>query len=180
MNSRIEKDFYFLAAVDVAGHFWVNAYDMTLSMIVETTNEAEAHVAIERISYYIETIIQNSILIDGSDTERVEKYRDAGITVCETPDSPHDQVIASILMLKLNAIMEGRITITDIVLASKLNGGLRYNVVNEVAEEFYSGSGWWNTADITISNVPEESDTTNVVKLFDDDNEWVALELGWK
>ena len=75
--------------------------------------------------------------------------------------------------------MEGRISITDIVLASKLNGGLRYNVVNEVAEEFYSGNRWWNTADMSISNMPEEVDTTNVVKLFDD-NEWLALELGWK
>jgi len=179
MNSRIEKDLYFLAAIDVAGQFWVNAYDMTLSMIVETTNEPDAHIAIERISYYIEHVIQNSILIDGSDIDCVEKYRDAGINTCETPGEPHDQVVASILMLKLNAIMEGRISITDIVLASKLNGGLRYNVVNEVAEEFYSGNNWWNTADISIGNMPEEADTTNVVKLFDDD-EWLALELGWK
>lgn len=180
MNSRIEKDFYFLAAVDVADRFWVNAYDMTLSMIVETTNEVEAHVAMERISHYIENVIQNSILIDGSDRDRIEKYDDAGINVCETPGVPHDQVVASILMLKLNAIMEGRIVITDIVLASKLNGGLRYNVVIEVAEECYSGTDWWNTSDISISNIPEAAtSTTNVVKLFDD-NEWLALELGWK
>lgn len=180
MNSRIEKDFYFLAAVDVAGYYWVNSYDITLSMIVETHNEPEAHVAIERISYYIENIIQNSILVDGSDKERIEKYEAAGLNVCETPGIPHDQVVASILMLKLNAIMEGRIVITDIVIASKLNGGLRYNVVIEVAEESYSSSDWWNTSDISISNVPESlGNTSNVVKLFDD-NEWIALELGWK
>jgi hypothetical protein len=180
MNSRIEKDLYFLAAIHLADQFWVNVYDVTLSMIVETTAEPEAHVAIERISYYIENILQNSIFVDNDDTETIEKYIDAGIAVCRTPGIPHDQVVASVLMLKLNAIMEGRIVITDIVMASKLNGGLRYNVVVEVAEESFSGNNWWNTPDLSISNSTVELiDTTNIVKLFDS-NEWLDLELGWK
>ena len=79
-------------------------------------------------------------------------------------------------MLKLNAIMENRITITDIVLTSKLNGDLRYNVVLEVAEEYYSGNNWWNKSDISINCI---TDDTNIVKLFDD-NEWKSLNLGWK
>jgi hypothetical protein len=176
MNSRVEKDFYFLSAVHIMDTYWVNAYEVTVSMIVETENEVEANVAIERISHYIDSAIQNSIFIDRAASEKIEKYKEAGMKVCCTPGLPHDQVVASILMLKLNAIMENRITITDIVLTSKLNGDLRYNVVLEVAEEYYSGNNWWNKSDISINCT---TDDTNIVKLFDD-NEWKSLNLGWK
>ena len=177
MNARIEKDFYFQTGLHFADEFWINSYDVTLSMTVETESELEQNVAVERITYYIKNILQNSILVDAIDTASIEKYKQAGMRVCELPAEPYDQLFASVLLLKLNAIMEGRLHITDMVLGSVMSDGVRYNIVSEIAENTYSKQMWWNKADTSINNM--DVAPVNVVKLFDD-NEWQAMQMGWK
>ena len=177
MNARIEKDFYFQTALHFAGEFWINSYEMTLSIIVETDSELEQNVAIDRVSYYIKEILQNCILVDADDCDSITKYRNAGLRVCELPAEPYDHLFATVLLLKLNAIMEGKLRITDMVLGSTMSEGVRYNIVSEVAESSYPKSTWWNKADTSINNLA--LDSSNVVKLFDD-NEWISLDLGWK
>jgi hypothetical protein len=179
MNTRIEKDFYFQTGLHYNDAFWINSYEITLSMLVEVCdNPDEPSIAVERVSHYLKSIIQSSLLIDENEQESIDKYEAAGLRVCKLPAAPHDEVFASLLILKLNAIMEGRVKITDLILGSEMSEGVRYNIVSEVAESCYSGDTWWNKSDLSICN-EEPIHESNVVKLFDD-NEWTELELGWK
>lgn len=179
-NIRIEKDLYFQTALHFDNSFWINSYDVTLSMIIETDSEHEQNVAMDRIVYYIKNVLQNSILISVNDEYSMEKYRDAGMRVCLLPAEPYDQIFASILILKLNAIMENKLHITDMVLGSSMSDGVRYTMVAEVAESTYSGNQWWNKPCISLCNEDNlEFLNDNVVKLFED-NQWLELGLSWK
>lgn len=176
MNSRIEKDFQFEAGLYYNSGFYINSYTATLSILVEEyTHELDPHIAMDRMIYYIENEIQNSLLIHSMEHEQIDLYKAAGLKLCILPDEPHDELVAAILVLKLNAIMEGRMRITDITLGTTLSGGIRYHVVTEVAESVLSGNHWWNKPCISV----EDSSPGNVVKLFER-SEWDEVGMNWK
>lgn len=178
MNTRIEKDFFCQAAVHYNGKFHTNTYTITVSMLVEECeNPDEPNIAIERATYFIDNYIQNSILISVDETEAIEKYKQAGIYICELPDEPHDQTVAAVLLLKLNSIMEGRIKITDLLIGSAMSDGVRYNIVSEVAESTLSGNYWWNKSCLSTNDLRNDY-PDNVVKLFEDDP-WIEAGLSW-
>lgn len=178
MNTRIEKDFLCQTAIHFNNEFLTNAYSLTLSMLVEEcSDESEPNIAMDRIAYYLDTCIQNSLLIDQSETTVIEKYKLAGIRTCELPGPPHDQLFAAVLLLKLNAIMEGRMKITDLMIGSALSDGVRYNIVAEVAESSLPGNYWWNKACITTNN-DDNCPGDNVVRLFEEDP-WEEMGFSW-
>lgn len=189
MNPRIEKDFYFQTAMHFQGQFYVNSYDLTLSMLVETDDIREQNIAMERTVHFLSSVLQNSILVKSSkhntveDVKVIEKYKNADIRVCELPEEPYDQILGMALIQKLNAIMEGRLKITDMVIGSVLSDDVRFSLVSEVAEAALVGNHWWNKSSICINNdelkAAETKTKGNIVKLFDD-SAWVDLGLSWK
>ncbi len=180
MTARIETDFNFLAGLHFENAFYVNAYDMTLSMLVETDSIHEQNVAMDRAEHFLKKIIQNSILVESSLTEEIEKYRTAGLTVCQLPEEPFDQILAMVLLLKLNAIMENRLKITDLVIGSAMSGGVRFSIVAESAENLLDGNYWWNSPCLAINNINETGiDRSKVIRLFNND-EWVNLGLAFR
>jgi hypothetical protein len=179
MNIRIEKDFFFQSAVHFENKFYINSYEVSLSMLVETESMREQQVAMDRIAHFIEEVLQNSILVHNKDTASIKKYSKANIRVCELPEQPYDQIISMILLLKLNAIMEGRIKITDMIMGSAMSEGVKYNTVSEVAEGAFSGNTWWNKSCTCMKNHEETTSDDNIVQLFDD-SKWADMDLSWK
>jgi len=178
-NTRIEKDAYFQVAIHFRGNFYVNTYEATMSMLIETGTTREMTIALERMNHFLSFVLQHSVLINSEDTVSIQNYKKAGLKICELPEEPLDQVVGMILMQKLNAIMEDRLIITDITIGSTLSEGVRYNLVSEVAENILNGDYWWNKSCLSISNEGCEDNQDNIVKLFDD-NEWAEIGLTWK
>jgi len=183
MITRIEKDIYFVSGVHFDGNFHINSYDITLSMLVETDLPKEHTTAIERLDFFIKNVVTNSVFVKEEHIDSIDRYLDAGIEVITLPEEPYDQVVALALLLKLNAIMENRIKITDITVGSLLGEGIRYPIVAETAEnaEMFSTQGWWYENDTSTrnKNILTFEPENNVVKLFDD-SEWAKLNLSWK
>lgn len=189
MSVRIEKDFYFQAALHFEGQFYVNSYDLTLSMLVETDNIREQNIAMERTTHFLHSVIQNSILVKQSkhnteeDVKVIENYKNANIRICELPEEPYDQILGMALIQKLNAIMEGRLKITDMVIGSVLSDDVRFSLVSEISEAALAGNHWWNKSTICINEeeakAADNKSKGNIVKLFDD-TAWVDLGLSWK
>ena len=181
MNARIEKDFYFQAAVHFEDKFYINSYDITLSLLVETDSIREQNIAMDRVDHFLSEVVQNSILVHNKDKISIDKYRTAGLKVCELPEEPYDQILSMILIQKLNTIMEDRLKITDMVLGSVLSDGVRYSMVAEVAEAVLSGNHWWNKSTICINNseMTPDIEGDNIVKIFNDEH-WADLGLTWK
>jgi len=180
MATRIEKDFNFQTAVHFEDKFCLNVYETTISLLIETENPYEQNVAMDRVIHFLQGVIQGSILIDKTQKAAIKKYKAAGLKVCELPDEPYDQVVAMVVLLKLNAIMENRLRVSDILLSSILGGEVRYSIVAEVAENHLSENNWWNDSTVSLNNEEVEEDKKdNVLKLFDDSH-WVDLGLSWK
>ena len=70
--TRIEKDWNFNAAVHFDGKFIINNYDLTVSMMVETESNHEQNVAMERLDYFINNILDSCIFISNSETKSIE------------------------------------------------------------------------------------------------------------
>ena len=181
MITRIEKDFFFLAGVHFDNEYHINSYDLLVSFLVETACPKEHYIAMNRLEYFIKAVIANVVFVNREEVDIITKYESAGIRVCELPEYPLDQVIAIVLLLKMNAIIEDRLKITDITIGSLLGDGVRYPIVSELAEsaDITLGNHWWHRADqsITDRNIKQYAD--NVVKLFCDDV-WADLGLSWK
>ena len=181
MHTRIEKDAFFQAGIHLRGSFYVNTYEITLSMLVEADTAREQAIAMERLNYFLTDTMQHCLLIQSTETAKIKNYKKAGLKICELPEEPLDQVVGMILIQKLNAIMEDRMVVTDLTLGSVLSEGIRYHIVAEVAEGIMSGDFWWNKPCVGICNADavSQSKGDNVVKLFDD-SEWAELGLTWK
>ena len=180
MHTRIEKDAFFQAAIHFEGCFYVNTYEITLSMLVETESIREQMIALERLNCFLTSSLQNCLFIEEAEIVSIENYKKAGIRICELPEEPLDQIIGMVLLQKFNAIMENRIIITDITLGSLLSEGVRHHLVAEIAESTMSGDFWWNKpcygmCPDAVSHVKSD----NIVRLFDD-SEWAELGLAWK
>lgn len=183
MITRIEKDLYFVAGVHFKGAFHINTYDIMLSMLIETDCPKQQQVAMERLDFFMKEIVTNSIFIDEEKEEEIQKYAAAGLNIITLPDEPYDQVVALALLLKLNAIMENRIKITDMIIGSLLGDGIRYPIVVETAEnaKIMLGNNWWHNNDTETTNKCDFlfGQPNNVVKLFDD-SVWALYNLSWK
>jgi hypothetical protein len=179
MNTRIERDFCFQTGLYFENQFHIGVYDITLSMLVETESIKEQNIAMDRIIYFLNEVLQSSVLVNSSRHDIITRYQDVDLNVCELPDEPYDQILAMVLLLKLNSIAEERLKITDLVIASSLSDGVRFNVVSEVAESAFSGKYWWNSSCTAMNSRDYEmGDHSKVIKLFTDD--WVNLGLSWR
>ena len=183
MITRIEKDLYFVASVHFKGAFHINTYDIMLSMLIETDCPKQQQVAMERLDFFIKEVVTNSIFISEEKEKEIQKYSAAGLNIITLPDEPFDQIVALALLLKLNAIMENRIKITDMIIGSLLGDGIRYPIVVETAEnaKIMLGNNWWHNNDTETTNKHDFlfSQPNNVVKLFDD-SVWSLYNLSWK
>lgn len=175
-NTRIEKDFYFHAALHFENSFYINVYDITISFLVESDSPYEQTIAMERVTHFINDELKNCIFVYATDDRAIERYLTAGLRVCELPEEPYDQIISMVLLQKVNAITEGRLHATDMTLSSVMSDGVRYNMVYEIAEHALDGDFWWNSSDNSLNR---EDAQDNVVQLFKQDV-WDELGLAWR
>lgn len=179
MNTRIEREFIFQAAVHFEDSFIMNVYELLLSMEVGTSNIKEQNIAMDRISYFLTECIANSVFVEATDQKAIEKYTNAGIKVSTIPQDPYDQIIAVLILQKLNAIAEGRIITTDIELKSELCGGVKFIYSIEEANVLPFGKGWWVETNTNIADVPKSNRKDKIVKLVKN-NDWSVPELEWE
>jgi hypothetical protein len=119
MSIKIQKDFVFESAIHFEGSFLINFYELTLHMTVDTDDMREQNIALERINYFLANHIENHIWVSSEEKKAIEAYQKANISVLEIPEEPFDQIVGMILLLKINAITEGKISVTNIIFGSK-------------------------------------------------------------
>ena len=183
MQHRIKQQFAFQAAVYVEETFLMNIYEITLKMHVVTGDSKEQNIAMSRINYMIEDCFQNCVFVHQTETAVIEKYIAANLKVSTTPDEPYDQLLAILLLTKLNIITEGRLLITDITLSSGLSDGIEflYSPALEHTPLTTGISNWWNELNTKIVDFPKrETKKEKIVKLVKKTNDWAQLNLEWQ
>lgn len=169
-----------MSAVHFNGKYMVNFYEMNAIMEITSLDADDQNIAVERISYFIGHCLEDCIFVHEKEKDAIDKYTKAGMKVCTLPEEPYDQIVGLVLMNKCNAIMEGRITMTDIVFGSKLSNLIKFQLENEVAEAEFPGKQWYNQPTMCIQNT-RRSKKEKIVNLFDHKtDDWAELELTWK
>lgn len=177
MNTQIQRDFEFQAAVHFEGAFMMNTYSMTLFMEVKTESIREQNVAMERLKYIIGDSFENSVFVNMKETKIIEKYTSAGLKVCIVPDDPYDQIISLLLIRKANEVCEGRLDILEISLTSKLSDGVTFMEEIETALNALPNDGWWSNTSPSLCS-KSQNKKEKIVKLIKD--EWSDMGLCWQ
>lgn len=182
MTTRIERDFSFQAGVYFQEEFLMNVYTISLYMDVETESIREQNIAMERIKYFLNDCLENSIFVQDTEHKIIEKYNSCGFKVCTVPEEPYDQIITILLLTKLNSITEGRLVITDITLGSRISDQVKFSYDIESPRGPLEVAGWWTDNGTSISDPVKKSVRKDkIVKLFKTQStDWAEYNLIWK
>lgn len=176
MTARITRDFQFLAGVYFEGELYMNVYDANIQFSVETENIAEQNIAMDRVKYFIHSL-EHNVFINETHKEAIEKFTNSNVKLCLIPEEPYDQIIGILLLVKINAITEGKLTPDDIALTSRMSDGVNCLHSSDENTGPFRFKGWWNDPSPKISSVIGKS--KKVVQLKKAPNNWDDLLLGW-
>jgi len=181
MNVRLRYNITFPAASWFEGEFLMTNYTLSLNLLTLTMDPQDQNIALERIKYFLLNELHSTIFINQTDDERCEIFTDIGLNVTTLPEEPVDQVVGIMLFYKLNAIMEGRMKITELVLSSEAGDSIEYFHSENEHTDLFPESGWWHEPTLRHSDVElddEEESDEKVVDLNADD-EWRDQDLAW-
>jgi hypothetical protein len=180
MTARIKREFNFIAGIWLQNEYQIGIYSFTMFIDILTEDPYEQSIALERMKYFVDDRITNSVFIESSERKIIDNFINLGMKVCVLPVEPYDQALAIPLLLKMNAITEGKFNITHMSFKSHLSDDVEYLIDIEDGFEPYSDkTSWWNDSGSNISDNKKTNKKDKIVKLHKD-NEWAELDLGWK
>jgi len=179
LTSRIKREFNFVSGIWLNNEYQIGMYSFTVFIDIITDDPYEQSVALERMKYLIDDCITNSVFIEASEKKTIDSFNNTGMKVCVLPVEPYDQAIGMALLLKFNAITEGKFIITNMSFKSQLSDDVEYLIdIEDEFEPYYNKNSWWNDNDSNISD-KKSNKKDKIVKLRKD-NEWSELDLNWK
>ena len=118
----------FAATLYVKGMLFANFWDITINMVTNAdTSASNNNVAMDRIQYYIENMLDNSLLLGPDGTKLFDKNPIGIEGACNLlPGDPLDHLFTVCLYTKFNSIVEKMLFIDSVVLESYQSNGLRY------------------------------------------------------
>lgn len=176
MNVRLQYDLEFLGGIYYQDLLQLNQYHVSLNLTTQTKNPADTNIAMDRLKCFVLGELESTVFINQSLQERGELMSMMGINITTLPEEPVDQIIGIMLFHKLNAIMEGRMTVDSLDISSSLGDSVWYQHDNEDSPGPFAQTGWWDDSGPSHSSLAP-SDTDNVVKITD--NQWREYGLEW-
>lgn len=181
MNARISRKFNFSAGIYYDGQFIINSYDLELFMDVTTDDIREQNIAMDRIKYLFEICLESCVFVEAKDAKIIDLYEKAGLTICPLPDEPYDQVIAAVLICKINAITENKLFVTEIKIKSKICDDVVFYIAHNEETEFQNlQDHWWNDNSPNISAINKKQKKEKIVDIKKKPIDWNNLGLSYK
>jgi len=178
MNVKLKKVFNFSTGLVYNNEFSVNHYTTTVHMTLLAENEYKQNIAYERLKYWIDYVLANSILMYDADP-MIEKWLATEQRIIMLPDQPVDQLVGIMLFLKLNAILEEVFVVTEVELSSTVGDDMGY--IHTYAENLgpMDCDGWWNDLRPTWVNQTKKQTRAGKVIKLGRMPEWKELELSF-
>ena len=177
MNVRLQYDIDFMAGIYYEDSLQLNQYSVSLDLITKTTDAEQTNIAMNRLKCFIWSELENTVFINQVHEEKAEMMSLLGINVTTLPEEPVDQLIGIMLYCKLNAIMEGRLIITDLNIQSTLGDQVWYLHNEEDALGPFVDDGWWTLSNTQHEHIELETVSQNVVKVTT--TGWQEYGLEW-
>ena len=178
MNVRLQYDLDFLAGIYYDERLQLNSYSISMSLLTKTTDALNTNIAMDRLKMFMHGELANTVFINQTAKERAEMLQIMGVNVTTLPEEPVDQIVGMMLYYKLNAIMEGRMTVTRLDLMSALGDSVWYqHDADEDSPGPFRAEGWWHESTVQHNTVDVEDVGDNVVKVVP--NAWIEYGLTW-
>ena len=179
MTTRVKREFSFVAGIWLEGEYQIGLYSFIVFIEIFTDNPYEQSVALERMKYFTDECLTNCVFVEATEKKVIDTLTSLGMKVCVLPLEPYDQAIAIPLLMKLNAITEGKFHITNMSFKSQISDDVEYLIdIEDEVEAYNTKNSWWNDTGSNISD-KKSNKKDKIVKLHKD-NEWSELDLGWK
>jgi hypothetical protein len=114
------------------------------------------------------------VFVNQTEVECAEAFASLGLNVTTLPEDPVDQIVGIMLYHKLNAIMQGRMKVSELVLSSDAGDNVEFYHSQAEQTNLFAGPGWWNDATTLHDNIDDDT-----AEISDVDTVWRELDLGW-
>lgn len=177
MNVRLSKSLGWSSGLVYQEGFFINHYDVDLTMMTVSSQSDQQNIAYERLKYWIGHVLDNAVLI-AQDHPKVEQWHATGARVMTFPDEPVDQIIGIMLYLKLNAIMENRLVVTATEIRSTVGDEMGYTHSHGENLGPLCLDGWWSdNRPLWADSRPRGQDKIVSLDRFP---EWKDFSLDWQ
>lgn len=176
MNVRLHYETGFLAGVYFDDRLQLNSYQVGLHLVTRSVDPADSNVALERLKTFVNGL-NSTVFINSCWMLHEEMMSEMGIDITTLPEEPVDQIVGMMLYYKLNAIMEGRMEITQLELSSVLGDDICYLHDDQDPAGPFAQDGWWNDSSARRRGKTATDSETNVVKITH--KNWREFGLAW-
>ena len=177
MTARVQRDFEFVSGVYIDNELHMNVYDVEVNFLVDSESIYEQNVALDRIKYFFIEKLENAIFLNQAQSSIADSFSDLGLKTILLPEDPYDQIIGIMLMAKIEAITEGRLSVSDICITSRMSDGVSYLHSMEEHMGPFTAKGWWSDSSPSTSTSSKKN--KKVVKIKEASNAWDDVMLGW-
>ena len=181
MTARIKRNFSLQSGVYFKDNFYLNFYTILIYFDIDTVSPVEQFVSMERVKYFFSQCLEKSIFVNENQNAVIEKYIEASLKICTLPADPFDQIIAIMLVKKLNAILEGKMLVTDISVTSLYSDDIHH--LHSIEENFgpFNEVGWWSDSTPKYNNINFINSTKSkkLIKLVKQTTSWEELNLSY-
>lgn len=179
MNVRLEYTMHFNAGVHYFDQLIMNSYKLTVYMVTHVTEAELTNIAFDRMKYFVTEVLDSTVFINSSEQEACRLYTAAGVKITTLPNEPVDQIVGLMLFQKLNAIMEGRISVIETELSSLIGDNMVYlHSENEESRDIVFPA-WWTTPDLTHHDL-EFNNGDGAFSLYPSNySQWAELKMDW-
>jgi len=177
MNVRLQYNLEFPGAVYFEENFQLNSYQVNLNMITATSDRVKINIAMERLQCFVHSELKNAVFINQNMQDVAEIMQMIGMNMVTLPDEPVDQIVGLMLYCKLNAIMEGVMTVTALDICSTLGDEVWYQHDETDALGPFVSDGWWHESTVDHNNLTMLDTDEKVVEVRP--NCWNEYGLSW-
>jgi hypothetical protein len=177
MNVRIRFNTEMRTAAWFGDEFLINNFAVNLQLITQSQNPIDHSVCMGRIRNIIDQL-EHSIFVNQDNTGKINELIGCGLRVTAFPQEPIDQIVGIVLLEKLNAVLEGRMRVTDLDICSDLGDNIWFMHGEHEKISAISDSGWWTDSSPSVGSTASPTAKTKVVKLRKPLN-WQSFDLEW-
>jgi hypothetical protein len=174
MNVRLQYVTAFNAGFWLEQQLVMSTYQIRIKLLTQTLDPADQNIALERVKHFLLSEIHSTVFVNQTEVECAEAFASLGLNVTTLPEDPVDQIVGIMLYHKLNAIMQGRMKVSELVLSSDAGDNVEFYHSQAEQTNLFAGPGWWNDATTLHDNIDDDT-----AEISDVDTVWRELELGW-
>ena len=134
----------------------------------------------DRIKYLFDICLDSCVFVDIKDAKAIDNYSKANMKVCPLPDEPYDQIIAAVLISKINVITENHLFLNEVSIISKICDDVCFYVSYDEEADFQNLKNVWWTENSPSINMIKKFKKEKVVQLHKDPKDWNSVGLGWE